>query len=65
MYVCLCHGVTDKQIRTQVKKGLTRLTDIRDELGVASQCGKCACAAQAVLNEHKRNATPPPAYKAA
>ncbi|OWY39857.1 (2Fe-2S)-binding protein [Xenophilus sp. AP218F] len=45
MYVCLCHAVTDKQIRQAVHDGATRMCDLRRELGVASECGKCACCA--------------------
>ncbi len=42
MYVCLCKGITDGQIRDAVHQGCDSLRDLRRELGVASQCGKCA-----------------------
>jgi bacterioferritin-associated ferredoxin len=41
MYVCLCRGVTDHQIRTAIAEGAD-LQGIRDQLGVMTQCGKCA-----------------------
>ena len=41
MYICLCNGVTDKQIRNAIAGGATTLQCLRDELGVASQCGGC------------------------
>ena len=37
MYVCLCRGVTDKQIR--------------ESTGCATQCGKCACRAKQGVKE--------------
>lgn len=50
MYVCLCHAVTDRQIRDAVESGCTSMRDLRNELGVATQCGRCACHARDVLN---------------
>jgi len=42
MYVCLCKGITDGQIRAAVENGAS-IRDIRDQLGVMTECGKCAC----------------------
>lgn len=50
MYVCLCHGVTDTHIKEAVAQGHQRMRDLRRELGVTRQCGKCASHALAVLN---------------
>jgi len=50
MYVCLCKGVTDSQIRQAVDAGATSLRQVRQQLGVASQCGKCSCLARDILN---------------
>jgi bacterioferritin-associated ferredoxin len=51
MYVCLCEGVTDGQIREAIYEGCCSYGDIRASLGVASQCGKCACLAKHVVRE--------------
>jgi len=51
MYVCLCQGVTDSQIRTAINEGCCSYRDVRMALGVASQCGKCACLAKQVVRE--------------
>jgi bacterioferritin-associated ferredoxin len=50
MYVCICNGVTDAEIRSAVERGAQSLDCLRDELGVASCCGTCACAAQELLD---------------
>ncbi len=50
MYVCLCKGITDSQIRSAVDDGATSLRHVRKQLGVASQCGKCSCLAREILN---------------
>ena len=49
MYICICNAVTDSQIRNAAHGGCTRMRDLREQLGVAGDCGKCAPAAQAVL----------------
>nr|WP_298169050.1 bacterioferritin-associated ferredoxin [uncultured Pseudomonas sp.] len=51
MYVCLCEGVTDGQIREAIYDGCCSYRDVRNTLGVASQCGKCACLAKQVVRE--------------
>jgi bacterioferritin-associated ferredoxin len=51
MYVCLCKGITDSQIRDAVYEGANSLKDVRNQLGVAMQCGKCACIAKDVIKD--------------
>jgi bacterioferritin-associated ferredoxin len=51
MYVCLCQGVTDGQIREAIYDGCCSYRDVRETLGVASQCGKCACLAKQVVRD--------------
>ncbi|WP_153110968.1 (2Fe-2S)-binding protein [Propionivibrio limicola] len=42
MYICVCKAITERQIREAVAGGAHSLKDLRHELGVASECGKCA-----------------------
>lgn len=58
MYVCLCNGVTDTHIKEAVQKGCHRMRDLRRELGVTNQCGKCASHALEILNEAKISTEP-------
>lgn len=52
MYVCVCKGVTCSQIRQAVcSRGACRMRDLARELGVATQCGRCASCAKGVLEE--------------
>ena len=56
MYVCVCNGVTDKQIIKAAEQGASSLQDLSDELNVATCCGRCANCAKKVLREaHSRN----------
>lgn len=51
MYVCLCKGITDTQIRDAAAEGCQSLRDLRSDLGVGSQCAKCVRQARAILRE--------------
>ncbi len=51
MYVCLCVGVTDGQIRDAIYEGCCSYKEVRTATNVASQCGKCACLAKQVVRE--------------
>jgi bacterioferritin-associated ferredoxin len=51
MYVCICKGITDTQIRAAVQDGASSLRDVRNSLGVASQCGKCGILTRDILRE--------------
>ncbi|MCB1648391.1 MAG: (2Fe-2S)-binding protein [Pseudomonadales bacterium] len=57
MYVCICRQITDKQIREVCSQGSSRIADLRDKLGLASECGKCGRHALSIVNEF-HNATP-------
>lgn len=46
MYVCLCQGVTDNQIRDAIYEGCCSYREVREATGVGTQCGKCACLAK-------------------
>ena len=51
MYVCICKSVTDRQIRKAAAKGVDNLVELREALGVASGCGRCADSAETILDE--------------
>jgi len=52
MYVCVCHAVTDKDIRKAVDRGARSLYDVQNVLPVGSCCGSCEDTAQSVVDEH-------------
>lgn len=53
MYVCICRQITDSQIREACREGSSRMAEIREKLGVASECGKCGRHAMSILSEFK------------
>ncbi|UUM30864.1 (2Fe-2S)-binding protein [Vibrio japonicus] len=52
MYICLCHGVSDKKIKKLVMdEGVTDIKGIKKCTALGSQCGKCIRQAKAILVE--------------
>jgi bacterioferritin-associated ferredoxin len=51
MYVCICQAVTDRQIHQAAERGARTLKDLRRDLGVTLDCGRCATCARACLHE--------------
>lgn len=49
MYVCVCNAVTEKQIFNAAKNGAKTVKDLKDKLGVASECTSCVGCAKSCL----------------
>lgn len=49
MYVCLCNGITDRQIRQAVEDGASSMRELRQQLGVCGNCGRCGPEARDIL----------------
>lgn len=58
MYVCICHGVTEKDIQKAASEGASSLQDIKVMTGCATGCGTCAESAIDVLQAHHKKKTP-------
>lgn len=55
MYVCVCQGVTERQIHEAARNGASRLKDLRQQLGITLDCGRCASCAHECLKDARRN----------
>jgi bacterioferritin-associated ferredoxin len=53
MYVCVCHAITDSQIKVEISRGARRLCDLKQRLGLCSQCGKCGQHARQLLEAER------------
>jgi bacterioferritin-associated ferredoxin len=49
MYVCVCQAVTDREIHQAARNGAKTLKDLRRDLGVSVDCGRCASCARQCL----------------
>lgn len=59
MYICICHAVTDREIRNAVDLGARSLCEVQCRLPVASCCGRCEDTARQVVDEHLKGAAQP------
>ena len=51
MYVCLCNGVTERQIREVAEAGCRTLAELTMRTGCGATCGSCLPMAQSLLDE--------------
>ncbi len=58
MIVCICNNISDRDIRKAVAAGMSTMRELRQNLGVATCCGKCDPCARQVLRECLANAQP-------
>lgn len=54
MYICICKRVTDSAIIEAAEQGMTRMSELKECTGLASQCGKCARDAKSVFTQAKQ-----------
>jgi len=50
MYVCLCRGITDQDIKDAIENGAESYREIRDLLDLGTCCGRCAPEARAIIS---------------
>ena len=58
MHVCVCNAVTDSQIREAAQGGARTLRDLRQQLGVTRDCGRCATCAHECLRQANGDSKP-------
>ena len=54
MYVCLCHGVTDHDIRRAAESGVRTVSELTMRTGLGSGCGSCTSMASEIIDEVSR-----------
>ena len=52
MYVCICHGVTETQVRRAAEDGCREVHELSMRSGLGSGCGSCVSFAAELLAEH-------------
>ena len=63
MYVCLCHAVTDRQIRQAASEGACSVSELQLRFRLGTNCGKCVPAAREILDASLRPDAAAPATK--
>lgn len=52
MYICICHGITDHQIRETLNGGAASLDEVQQHMPVGGCCGRCLPSAQELVDVH-------------
>lgn len=55
MYICICKGVTDKQLEEKYIQYQGNTKQILKSLGVGSECGVCLKEAVSHIRENQKN----------
>ncbi|MBS4046816.1 MAG: (2Fe-2S)-binding protein [Alphaproteobacteria bacterium] len=53
MYICLCHGFTDGDVRGAISNGCKSVAAVYRHLADRPQCGKCVPDVRCMLHEHR------------
>jgi bacterioferritin-associated ferredoxin len=56
MYVCVCNGVTERDIREAVAGGCRSIAELTMRTGCGATCGSCVPTACELLDEIEREA---------
>jgi|KBSSwiStaDraftv2_1062776.scaffolds.fasta_scaffold6554167_2 bacterioferritin-associated ferredoxin len=51
MIVCVCHNISESEIKAAIKSGLDDMHLLRENLGIGSCCGKCKSCTKKILRE--------------
>jgi bacterioferritin-associated ferredoxin len=51
MYICVCNAVTERQVIHAVENGVSTVKQLKETLGVGSDCGKCVSCAKACITK--------------
>lgn len=52
MYVCICNGITEKDLKDAIESGAKSLQDLIDMTGAASSCGSCTADCDSLIKEN-------------
>ena len=51
MYVCICNGVTEQQVRDAAAGGCASVSELTMRTGAGANCGSCLGLASEILDE--------------
>lgn len=53
MIICICEGVSDRTIRTEIDRGASSVAALRRRCGAGSGCGQCVCDLKQMIRSAK------------
>jgi bacterioferritin-associated ferredoxin len=58
MYVCLCMGVCDREIREAMSEGACSVSQVMECTGAGTRCGSCRSTIAELVGEREGTSTP-------
>lgn len=59
MIVCICEGVTDRDVRDAARRGVVKLSVLTRSCGAGGDCGQCRPELARMLREHRSTTRTP------
>ena len=53
MIICICEGISDREIRAAARKGVRSLTVLQEVCGAGGDCGQCRADLQRALKDDR------------
>jgi bacterioferritin-associated ferredoxin len=53
MLVCICNGISDRDIDEALSNGANNISDLRNSLGLGNCCGQCASFAKDMIGDRQ------------
>ncbi len=53
MIVCICHNVSENEIKSAIRNGIDSMPLLRDNLAIGTCCGKCKSCTKKILREYQ------------
>jgi len=51
MIVCVCHNVSESELKSAIRSGMDNMHSLREHLAIGTCCGKCKSCAKKILRE--------------
>jgi len=59
MFICICHALTDKDVKTAADKGACRADEVFRHYEVELQCGRCVPVIEGLLKTEREGGLKP------
>ncbi len=54
MIICICHNISENEIRSAIRNGINSMHALRENLAVGTCCGKCKSCTKKILREYQQ-----------
>lgn len=59
MYICICNGINDRQVKAAIAAGAQKWSDVHAYYGYKPECGGCGVEISEFISKSKKEVTSP------